>query len=556
MDEFYRAGPAGFLGNTLKISKFENTLKMAVDAGCGDVTHAEADFILNGLRNGFDLGVDHSKLEGRRVFKNYKSADEHKDKVHDALAARVAAGKTRRLGAWDGCKATMPCDGCVVPQGAVPKKLEPDKARPFSDHTATYFNSAVDMDHLRHTLDTYSEIASELKEDYCMRVEDVDGAFPILLLSPTVWRYMLVWWYDVDRPLSEQTSYNTLYMHTYADFGTAPLPGIWNIFFRCVKAMARYDKILTLPMPHYVDDNSIIGPCEAKVNEQGEILSDYLEFELGIRFKRIKSRPAATVQLVLGFWWDSRARTRCLEDEKLAVYLDNARDAAASRTVSLSYLRVLSGRLQRALMTMPPSAACLLTSIFALMRGLKLPWHRRRLTSAARKDLRTVISILESNHGRGYFSYDHMEYAPDVYTDASKERKFAGGGFVSDDGFYDFWTYGASARRNHIAYLEGDAVVRAVRQLGDRLQGKKLRIYIDNQSFCFSLRKGRSNSDKLNHLVRELFELSAQYDCVFEPHWISTHDNVLADALSRDKFDEFKGLWRRARAGVRLKRCG
>ena len=52
------------------------------------------------------------------------------------------------------------------------------------------------------------------------------------------------------------------------------------------------------------------------------------------------------------------------------------------------------------------------------------------------------------------------------------------------------------------------------------------------------------NSDKLNHLVRELFELSAQYDCVFEPHWISTHDNVLADALSRDKFDEFKGLWR------------
>ena len=58
--EFYKSGPAGFLGNTIKISKFESTLKRAVDAGCGDVTHAEADFVLEGLRNGFDLGVDHS----------------------------------------------------------------------------------------------------------------------------------------------------------------------------------------------------------------------------------------------------------------------------------------------------------------------------------------------------------------------------------------------------------------------------------------------------------------------------------------------------------------
>ena len=148
-----------------------------------------------------------------------------------------------------------------------------------------------------------------------------------------------------------------------------------------------------------------------------------------------------------------------------------------------------------------------------------------------------------------------MQYAPDLYTDASKEQKFAGGGFVSDDGLYDYWTYGASARRNHIAYLEGDAVVRAVRQLGARLQGKKLRIFIDNQSFCFSLRKGRSNSEKLNDLVRQLFELSAQYDCVFEPHWISTHSNVLADALSRDKLDEFKSLWDGTRSGVRLQRC-
>ena len=99
-----------------------------------------------------------------------------------------------------------------------------------------------------------------------MRVEDIDGAFPILPLAPDMWRYMYVWWYDVDRPLEGQTEPNTLYVHTFADFGTGMMPGIWDMFFRCVKAMARYEGVLTLPMPHYVDDNSLIGPDATEVD--------------------------------------------------------------------------------------------------------------------------------------------------------------------------------------------------------------------------------------------------------------------------------------------------
>ena len=82
--------------------------------------------------------------------------------------------------------------GCVVPEGAVAKKLEPDSIRPTSDHTKTRFNLSVDMSLFSHTLDTYNEISHALGPGYFMRVEDVDGAFPILPLSPRVWKYMLV----------------------------------------------------------------------------------------------------------------------------------------------------------------------------------------------------------------------------------------------------------------------------------------------------------------------------------------------------------------------------
>jgi len=61
---------------------------------------------------------------------------------------------------------------------------------------------------------------------------------------------------------------------------------------------------------------------------------------------------------------------------------------------------------------------------------------------AARQDLLLLIEVLEAN--LGYFSYEHFEWAPAVYIDASKESRFAGGGFFSADGFYDFWEYGSA----------------------------------------------------------------------------------------------------------------
>ena len=54
---------------------------------------------------------------------------------------------------------------------------------------------------LDHSLDTYNEIATELKPGYSMRVEDIEGAYTVLPLVPKVWKYMYVWWYDVDLPL-------------------------------------------------------------------------------------------------------------------------------------------------------------------------------------------------------------------------------------------------------------------------------------------------------------------------------------------------------------------
>ena len=518
-------------GYKLNYQAFADKLPKCVAAGL--IGEEDASFVLRGLTAGFDFKVDHLKMLGRRVHKNYATALEHKEKVHKAISKRVETGKTLRLGEFTGRHTELPPGaGTVVPQGAVSKKYDPDSVRPFSDHSKTQFNAAVDLSGLEHSLDTYNEISRALKPGYFMRVEDVDAAFPNLPLSPSIWRYMYVWWYDTERPLAEQEGPNTLYVHTFADFGAAPMPAIWDKFFRCVKAMATLDGVLTLPMPHYVDDNSVIGPTEAEVNTMADALSRYM-VELGVPFKGEKSRRAAIRQLVLGFWWDSVARTRTLEKAKLDLYRDSFLEAAKSRVLTLHELQVLVGRMHRAIMTMPPGSNIFLARILPLVSGLRMPWHRRRVTAGAKEDFAAVASILESNMGRGYFDHAHMPWAPGVYTDAMKDGARAGWGWCAESGEHDHGVYGAADRRRFIDALEGDAVLRAARSIGHLWAGKRVPFYIDSKSFQLSFAKGRSTVERLSGILRELYSLSGGLNCIFVPIWISTHLNIGADALSR-----------------------
>ena len=549
-----KEGVHSLQGYHINLEKFKATLPQCVAA---DLIHEkDAAYVLHGLEFGFDLGVDHDKLQGRRVHKNYSTAYESKEKLHRALCKRVSTGKTLRLGAFAGTASELPEGaGIVVPQGAVKKKLEPESARPISDHSKTGLNGAVDMTAVAHTLDTYNEIARELKPGYFMRVEDVDAAFPILPLAPSVWKYMYVWWYDINLPLESQNGPNTLYVHVFADFGTAPLPGIWDKFFKCVKAMATFDGILTLPMPHFVDDSSLIGPVSAEVDAIAETLTNYL-VDLGVPFKDEKSRKAATYQLVLGFWWDSIARTRTLEPQKLQIYQDYFEGLAAQRVVTLHELQVLVGRMHRAIMTLPPGSNIFLSRVLPLLSGLKLPWHRRRWSAGARADVLAVSRMLRANLGRGYFDHEHLPWAPAVYSDSMKDARSAGWGWCSFSGDYDFGVYGSSDRRKCIDALEGDAVLRAARTIGHLWSKKRVPFYIDSSSFQLSFVKGRSRAERLNVILRQLYELSVELDCIFVPIWISTHENIGADALSRGDFFRFEG-WAQMHApdGVSFKRC-
>ena len=535
-DLVQREGACALPGVSLKYDTFLPVMWASVKAGF--VSHEAALFVAHGLRYGFDLGVNTNSLQGHRWFRNYGTAVQARTAVTKAIDVRVLACKTMNLGVWNAelAEAVQQTWGssCIFPMGAVAKKIGSDM-RPTDDHTRTGLNAATDMSQLRHTLETYKEISTFFKHGYFMRVSDVEAAFPLLPLHPSLWPYFMFRFFA-----SDESTALSLFAHLCADFGAAGTPGTFKIFFvDVVVNMARALRILTLNMPIYVDDLMLIGASQEQVDAEMEAFHAWAGEVCGVIFKAVKDKVAAQHQLALGLWWDSRTFTRTLEESKLLAYVDMLAELSQRHKVTLHELQVAAGRMQRAVLTLPPGAACLLVSLFTLMAGLVLPWHARRMTRAARLDMKWLHRLLKLNLGRGFYTYEHFPSAPEVRSDASKSAAYAGGGWVSRDGMYHYYKYGTRAARQPIDYLEGDTVVFGIQEMGARWRQCTVPFGIDNSAFQLSLAKNRSRAPRLNNLVREAFAEQVRHECIVQSFWLSSEDNLLADDLSRDREADF-----------------
>ena len=155
---------------------------------------------------------------------------------------------------------------------------------------------------------------------------------------------------------------------------------------------------------------ALIGAVTPRLEKEWDDFKAFLR-SIGVPMKELKERLASTFQLMLGFWWDSIQRTRTLDSKKLDQYLEMFRLFSRSSALSLTQMQSCAGRMQRSILTLPPGAACMLASIYALMSGLTLGFQKRRVSKAVREDLVAISDLLQLNMGRGYFFevHDNLE---------------------------------------------------------------------------------------------------------------------------------------------------
>jgi len=86
-------------GCSLKYESFMDVLQRAMSRGY--VRDHVGRYVMDGLRNGFSIGLDRGSVVGRRIFKNFKSAYENRESVSDAIESRLEKHKTVLLGPAD-----------------------------------------------------------------------------------------------------------------------------------------------------------------------------------------------------------------------------------------------------------------------------------------------------------------------------------------------------------------------------------------------------------------------------------------------------------------------
>ena len=170
------------------------------------------------------------------------------------------------------------------------------------------------------------------------------------------------------------------------------------------------------------------------------------------------------------------------------------------------------------------------------------PWQKRRTSREERRTYRLFHDFLQFNSGSGYFSHDRFAQGPGVRSDAFKNRREAGGGWVDMSGAFDWFRYGSAATRQMIDFLEGDTAVCCLSRMGAAWAGKWIPWGVDNAAFQGAAQRSSSRAARLTTLLKRMFVYQVRYQCLVRFFWLSTHENFLADHLSRFKVDEFMSL--------------
>ncbi|CAF4669767.1 unnamed protein product, partial [Rotaria sp. Silwood2] len=92
------------------------------------------------------------------------------------------------------------------------------------------------------------------------------------------------------------------------------------------------------------------------------------------------------------------------------------------------------------------------------------------------------------------------------------------------------------------AFFEIIRIVVAAVMWGSQWKRKRICLLCDNQATVNIFNKGRSKSSLIMAFTRRLTLLAIQHQFLLRAVYISTHDNNLADALSRLQINRFRQL--------------
>ncbi len=488
-----------------------------------------AKLLADGFQFGFRLGFIGERMGMDAP--NLKSISQMEDKAMEKINKEV------KLGRIAGPFKTKPLPNLrISPIGLVPK-AEPGKVRMI--HHLSYprgdsLNDGIDRAYCSVQYTQFDEAVHTVVgvgQGALMAKKDIESAFRLLPVHPS------------DFDLLGMKLGDSYYVDKALPMGASCSPALFETFSTFLEWAAR-SAAASDNIVHFADDYLLAGRDDDSNMSCARLVRVFEQVceHLGVPLAEEKSIAPTTKIVYLGIQIDSIRQSLSIPQEKLERIVAKIESALQATKLSLKEIQSLIGSLSFVCRVVAPGRP-FIRRLIDLSCGLKVGWHKTRLTEGVRSDLRMWLVFLRQYNGVSIIPDQRWLGAEDIelYTDASGGIGF--GGYLQGEWFQGKWPQNLNQGQRSIAWLELFPIVVAVVLWGDRLRGKRIVLRSDNEGVVIILNKQTSRCPEIMKLVRFLVLQCLKVNLAFTAKHIPGKLNNIADALSRFQMPRF---WKEA----------
>ncbi len=359
---------------------------------------------------------------------------------------------------------------------------------------------------------------------------DITDAFKVMPLHPSQWHLFGVKWRS------------KLYFAVKLTFGCRSSPRIFDTLSEALCWILYNTHKLPFVL-HLLDDFLVVDFPASPPARCITVVKDVFS-SLGVPLSEEKTVGPSTRIEFLGIMLDSALMQASLPREKLCRIRDILKSFSSAASVSKRDLLSLLGHLNFA-MRIIPQGRSFVSRLLDLSKTVKELHETIILDPGCLSDIRFWSLFLDEWNGISFFYNDKSETSASIefFTDAAPSVGF--GGFFKGEWFSEAWPkemLNLPSACKSTALFELYPIVVASLLWGSKWSRKQIVVLCDNEATVNMINKGRSKTPAINRFLRRLTWTCVTGNFIMRAVYIPGHDNSIADALSRFKFQKFKTL--------------
>lgn len=482
--------------------------------------------ILGAIQHGIRLGYSGIfESEGRLSQRNLPLTSQGRKHIQLEIEDRLSSGRLEEVN--DPSSIKLVCS----PIGTVPKPNS-DKLRTIHHlshpHHGDSINAGIDDHHAQIQYENLDKLLEFVRDNQYANLwkSDLKEAFRSIGIACSQARLMGFHFN------------NKYYMERTLAFGCRSSPQLFNAFAEMLhwlleKGLGSYAG--NSKPSHYLDD--FFGATNNQVDAYAPVwLFQLLASALGFVVSKEKVFWNKTVLSILGIEIDTIQQTASISDKRRQKLIKSCNHFLTTKKATLLDMQKLAGHFQFVCRIAPHGRAFIRGLHDAVKVRYKSPYKKLRLGRIARQEIGFWRNLISSWDGLTLLQPSPL-LVMHIWTDASSR---ALGAFAGDPLMPSHVLQKDVSRRHRskpIHFLEALAVLESLRRFTPHLpKATKVLIHVDNEAIRHSITKGSSKDPLLQVLIREIFSWCLGHGLDLSLTRVSTKENVLADALSRRKF--------------------